>query len=307
MFRQQQSIGVGVNNAAIGGDSLYNQHQQQQRQQSVVIGGDDPNQNMHNQQQQQQQPASLNNSLQEINIPPTELLNQPNLTEMTEMKNSVNNNSTNHNANNIHNANSIYINNNARNILSENGQPNTISDTNPFRSVVPPPPDNIICHEHCGLEFISAKGSSGFGHCWCMGPNKVCRICGCGPVSHFHDKIKLTTETQTIDQVLEDMKAQYDIADQKHRKISANTNTYQSTLKSLEAAADDKYREIHKLCIDLSKVCSRFNFVDELHANIENMKQDARAMQNNDMRNKAEMEIRKLEKMANDLSAKQMK
>ena len=100
------------------------------------------------------------------------------------------------------------------------------------------------------------------------------------------------------------MKAQYEMADQQHKKISTDASGYQSTLANLQAAADGKYKQIQKLCLDLSKVCSRFNFVDELHANIENMRQDARTIQNADLRRKAETEIKKLEKLANDLSSK---
>ena len=120
----------------------------------------------------------------------------------------------------------------------------------------------------------------------------------------MHNKVQLVTETKTINKVLQDMKAQYDMANQEQQRLGQDARGYQATLAKLQATADDKYKQIHKLCHDLSKVCSRFNFVDELHANIENMRQDARAMQNADMRKKAEEEIRKIEKLANDLSAK---
>ncbi|CAG8826602.1 18864_t:CDS:1, partial [Dentiscutata erythropus] len=60
---------------------------------------------------------------------------------------------------------------------------------------------------------------------------------------------------------------------------------------------------IHKLCKELSKICSRFNFVDELHANLESMRQDAKTIQNTNLRKNAESEIARLEKLANDLSS----
>ncbi|CAG8432702.1 5684_t:CDS:10 [Diversispora eburnea] len=162
--------------------------------------------------------------------------------------------------------------------------------------------DDVICHEDCGLEFKNTSGTDHFGGCPCMGPNKICRICGCGPTNHFHDKIKLIKETKTIAKVIEDMKAQYDNANQQEQKYSNDANQYKSTLSNLQATADAKYKHIHQLCTELSKICSRFNFVDELHANIENMKQDARTLQNTNLRKNAETEIQKLEKLANDLS-----
>ena len=125
--------------------------------------------------------------------------------------------------------------------------------------------------------------------------------------SHYHDMVKLEKRTQTINKVLEDIKAQYDSANQQHTKYTNDASGYKSTLSSLQAAANAKYEHIHKLCFDLSKICSRFNFVDELHANIESMKQDARILQNTNLRKNAEKEIQRLEKLANDLSSKRGK
>ncbi|CAG8593223.1 8671_t:CDS:1, partial [Ambispora leptoticha] len=93
-------MGNGVNNAGIGGSGS--------------------NQNMHNQNQH----VNLNSLIQEINIPP-ELLSQPNFIEELNMQFALQCSIMNKNINNnsINNINS-----------SENGRPNTISDTNPFRS-----------------------------------------------------------------------------------------------------------------------------------------------------------------------------
>jgi len=116
--------------------------------------------------------------------------------------------------------------------------------------------------------------------------------------------VKLETRTQTINKVLEDIKAQYDNANKQHMKYTNDANNYNSAISNLQAAANAKYERIHKLCNELSKICSRFNFVDELHANIESMKQDARILQNTNLRKNAEKEIQRLEKLANDLSSK---
>jgi chromosome segregation ATPase len=117
--------------------------------------------------------------------------------------------------------------------------------------------------------------------------------------------VELQTKTETIEKVLEDMKAKYDAADADYQKFSADKNNFQSTLDNLQAAVDQKYLKIHQLCYDLSKICSRFNFVDELHANIENMKQEARIIKNAGIRKNAENEIAKVVKLANDLSSGQ--
>ncbi|CAG8669174.1 4190_t:CDS:2, partial [Dentiscutata erythropus] len=164
--------------------------------------------------------------------------------------------------------------------------------------------NNIICHERCGLEMETRLGTNNLVHCSCMGSNDICTKCNCGPKSHYHTDKKMVKETKTLNKVLEDMKAQYDMASQQYQKYNTDANNYQSALLKLQAAANAKYELIHKLCKDLSKICSRFNFVDELHANIENMRQDARTIQNTNIRRNAEAEIKRLEKLATDLSSK---
>lgn len=41
--------------------------------------------------------------------------------------------------------------------------------------------NNIICHDHCGLEFKNSSGTDHFKYCACMGSNNLCTKCGCGP------------------------------------------------------------------------------------------------------------------------------
>lgn len=44
-------------------------------------------------------------------------------------------------------------------------------------------PQNIICHQGCGLEFREQLGANHFSGCWCMNRGRIVtyRICGCGP------------------------------------------------------------------------------------------------------------------------------
>ncbi|PKC61493.1 hypothetical protein RhiirA1_524304 [Rhizophagus irregularis] len=166
----------------------------------------------------------------------------------------------------------------------------------------------IICHENCGLEFTSSSGTntfSGCAVCALMVSDGKCAKCGCDTYSHYHTDTEMRTETRTINYVLEEVKAQYDMAVADHKRIGNVTNQFQKTFADLQAKADGNYNKIRQLCTDLSKICSRFNFVDELHANIKNMKMDAKTIQNSDLRNKAESEIRKLEVFIDDLSKRQ--
>jgi hypothetical protein len=42
--------------------------------------------------------------------------------------------------------------------------------------------NDIICHENCGLEFVSHSGSNSLSCCACMDSNNICKVCGCGPL-----------------------------------------------------------------------------------------------------------------------------
>ncbi|CAB4382298.1 unnamed protein product [Rhizophagus irregularis] len=162
--------------------------------------------------------------------------------------------------------------------------------------------DGIICHENCQLEFNFESGSNNFISCSCMGQDGKCKVCGCGPSSHYHDNTEMVTETKTIEKVLEDIKAKYDLADQNHKVISNHATRFQESFANLQDQANANYDKILQLCTDLSKICSRFNFLDELHANIENMRMDARNIQSIDIRTNAESDIRNLETFINGLS-----
>jgi hypothetical protein len=48
---------------------------------------------------------------------------------------------------------------------------------------------NIICHDNCGLEFKNNSGTDYFKGCYCMGPDKKCKICGCGPLRLLSNSI----------------------------------------------------------------------------------------------------------------------
>ncbi|RGB32832.1 hypothetical protein C1646_762420 [Rhizophagus diaphanus] len=166
----------------------------------------------------------------------------------------------------------------------------------------------IICHENCGLEFTSSSGTftfSGCAVCARMVSDGKCAKCGCDTYSHFHTDMEMKNETKTINEVLEDIKAQYDMADADHKRISNDANQFQQAFDDLQVNADASYNRIRQLCTDLSKICSRFNFIDELRANFMNMKMDAKTIQNSDLRNKAESEIMKLEFHIDGLSKRQ--
>nr|CAG8583174.1 5627_t:CDS:2 [Entrophospora candida] len=142
---------------------------------------------------------------------------------------------------------------------------------------------DLICHDRCYLNRTVEHGKNiPFNHCACMNSKKICEKCGCGPTSHFHKNVKLIKETKRLCEIIKE----------------------ESGLPELEAAADENYKKIMKHCNDLRKVVSRFNFVDELNANVEKLKLDAKTLTNTSVRNNSETKIGELEQLINDLSSR---
>ncbi|CAG8607378.1 1595_t:CDS:2, partial [Gigaspora rosea] len=107
-------------------------------------------------------------------------------------------------------------------------------------SLYPSFKDSVVCHDHCGLGMVSSSGTDHFIHCYFMGLNNKCTICNCGPRRHYHAMVKLITETKTLNKVLEDMKAQYDMANQQYQKYRNDATNNQSSLSNLQSGANAK-------------------------------------------------------------------
>lgn len=111
--------------------------------------------------------------------------------------------------------------------------------------------------------------------------------------SHYHANVKLEIETKTIKKVLEDICG---MTAQQHKRISDNDKAMLANLKTI---AKKEYNKIHQLIRDN---CSWLNFVEELKADIENMRKDAKDIVNAEIRKEAESDINDLEQLAKDLS-----
>ncbi|PKB91817.1 hypothetical protein RhiirA5_447409 [Rhizophagus irregularis] len=68
-----------------------------------------------------------------------------------------------------------------------------------------------------------------------------CAKCGCDTYSHYHTDTEMRTETRTINYVLEEVKAQYDMAVADHKRIGNVTNQFQKTFADLQAKADVRF------------------------------------------------------------------
>ncbi|GAQ80006.1 hypothetical protein KFL_000440080 [Klebsormidium nitens] len=144
-----------------------------------------------------------------------------------------------------------------------------------------------VCHEKCGLEFISEAGGEAFNSCACMGGGSACMMCpgACGAASHYHglftiQKVrsadfvsslvfKSTSSNdisgtfplsgavldrkvhKTIEKVMEEIKKKFDAANAQLEGAKTEIGSAKSDLDLLRAAQAAKLEEIKQLCRDV--------------------------------------------------------
>ena len=177
-----------------------------------------------------------------------------------------------------------------------------------------------VCHEDCKLsndwvdkgtpeeddEDKHARRGNFFKGCACFrfGKSDTCTECEgkCGPADHIHERKVIEDYEEAIDEVIEDLKRQYEHASKDMQAALAVKDAKQRHLAMLRAGQQQKLKRIRKLCEDMRKICSRFNFVDELQSVINAMKMKAKRIVNTAARAEAEVAISKMTAFIDALS-----
>jgi len=164
--------------------------------------------------------------------------------------------------------------------------------------------ENIVCHDGCGLEYVSQKGASTLSGCSCMN-NNICTVCpgrACGVSNHFHDKKTLVKKEVEVEQILHDVKAQYEHLSTAMNDLQKNVDQWTRDLAMLKAAVKDKLEQIKTLCAALKKICSRFNFVAELKSVLDLMSLSRSKVRSSDALLQLDESIKAIQQLANDFN-----
>nr|XP_029729931.1 uncharacterized protein LOC115267199 [Aedes albopictus] len=127
--------------------------------------------------------------------------------------------------------------------------------------------------------------------------------CGHTPYSHYDDNVKSVKKTKTVEEILEDIKTAYDDSVSKNEQIQSKIGGLGADIAALKHALDAKEMEILECCDELKKLCSQFNFVDELQGVIDVMERDARTLTSTVARVDAENRIRSIKHLVDTLSS----
>jgi GTPase SAR1 family protein len=124
-----------------------------------------------------------------------------------------------------------------------------------------------VCHENCGLGYQPTLNFEHFKRC-AASDGQNCRHCRCSMTQHYHTyEIPVKRQT-TTEEIIQSKKAAFD---QATRKISTSQNQLQNlnqTRTVLQAEANGCKQGILDSIRQLKKICSHYNFAEEMAATI---------------------------------------
>ena len=159
-----------------------------------------------------------------------------------------------------------------------------------------------VCHDNCGLEEISVRGSHDFTGCAAFAGQNTCIVCGCHYETHYHDRKTMSVVTVTLDEELQEIKDKY-LAAQKAKGDAIKQMTDSDLVKaSISNEVETAKKDIADLCVDLKKICSNYNMVNELTDMIYQMKQEAESLTSVEARQTANDFIKTIEIMSDEFA-----
>jgi predicted GTPase len=164
---------------------------------------------------------------------------------------------------------------------------------------------NYVCHDHCGLEEVTTTGTNHFINCAAM-KGENCTVCPkrCIHSVHYHSRKKMVEEEKTVEDVLEDIKAKYELSMKNKNEAEKQCTDAASALALIEAAVQKEREDVEAKCKELKKICSGFNLVDELYIHIQQLIAEAKNLTSLEARKKAEEYIESLEIFVDTLSGR---
>ncbi|XP_029729934.1 uncharacterized protein LOC115267201 [Aedes albopictus] len=127
--------------------------------------------------------------------------------------------------------------------------------------------------------------------------------CGHSAFDHYVNNARPVKKTKTVEEILGDVKNAYDLSTKKNEEIQSEIGNLNTDIAALKCALDAMQEEILECCYQLKKLCSQFNFVDELQGVIGVMERDTRTLTSTMVRADAEKRIRSIKHVIDTLSS----
>ena len=133
-----------------------------------------------------------------------------------------------------------------------------------------------ICHYKCGLEKISQKGSNQFIACAAFGGASACRECPgrCSFTDHFHDSKVFEEHDKTLEEVITDIKAKYDLAVDAYGKAQSQQGGLAAARQAVESGIAALVLRVQDACGRIRQHCHGFDLAAELAVTIRQLEGD---------------------------------
>ena len=131
-----------------------------------------------------------------------------------------------------------------------------------------------------------------------------CRVCpkDGSYTEHYHAKQIFVEVEETLETILQDIKDKYDEAVQQYGTVDMQINILVNAKAAVNAAMQHRVDELRGVCDDMKKICSGFNFADELRVTLNQLKVEQKQLRSVEAQDSALQVIRVLEGIINHYS-----
>jgi len=134
-----------------------------------------------------------------------------------------------------------------------------------------------VCHENCGHDYDPNLSDRHFTKCKASDrtSNPCCLYCKCSMGKHYHTYEILVSKNKTIEEIIQSKKAAYDEATNQIATRQPLVDQLQQTMQALNKECDDCKNGILESIKELKKICTGFNFAEEMKTTIQKLRQEA--------------------------------
>lgn len=135
---------------------------------------------------------------------------------------------------------------------------------------------NVVCHENCGLDEVQHIGDCRFLLCAAFSGQQYCQQCcgkegRCGHDVHYHAR-KLPRKTiNSLEEVLNDVKADYDAATEGLESATLEMSKLSDSKQLIQEYISKLSQDILVSCEGIKDICKGFNFAEEMQILIEQL------------------------------------
>jgi len=135
------------------------------------------------------------------------------------------------------------------------------------------------CHRKCSLEEMTQTGTDHFVRCAAI-QGGVCRKCpkNCGSAQHYHARFIYVEQEQTVETILDEMKDEYEEYVKTSKKVDMDVDSLTNSKKSIDNTMQSIIDHLNHDCNKLKRLCSGFNFAEELRCMYNQLHQEAKTL-----------------------------